>query len=369
MRCLVECVGNHQPLPDAEIAITITSIANHPDSQLPPPKKGNAMTWLWRVLNRPKNTTPILAALPLPSPARLAASLAETTAFDPAVPATQPDTVLYLAYGSNMCRETFQGRRGIRPLSAVNVVAATLKLTFDLPGLPYQEPCFANSAVRTADDDDAALDPTLAAPAAAADETTALLDGAAVGAASRPLIGVVYEVTAADYAHIIATEGPTYADVLVSCAALPTPNASAGPPQQPPPDGRSLRAHTLLAPRSATRRPSRRGPAQPSLRYLTLLRNGAEEHGLPAAWRAYLGALRHFEMTSARQRWGRTLLMLVWAPLMMVVFGLRRTVSDPRGKPPAWFTALSTLLFKAMWGSYDLVWRRLFGEGERTVER
>jgi hypothetical protein len=74
-------------------------------------------------------------------------------------------------------------------------------------------------------------------------------------------------------------------------------------------------------------------------------------------------------MTSARQRWGRSLLLLTWAPLMMFVFGLRRTVSDPRGKPPPWFMALSAMLFKGMWGSYDLVWRRLFGDGERTVKR
>jgi hypothetical protein len=361
-------------LPKAEVQTSNDHADHH--LQLPPPKSLNAITWLWRVLNRPKNNTPAPAALPLPAAGRVAASLAETAAFDPADPATQPETILYLAYGSNMCRETFQGRRGIRPLSAVNVIAPSLKLTFDLPGLPYQEPCFANSAVRTAADDDAALDPTLA-PAAAgpADENTALLpgDGAdTADPASRPLIGVVYEVTAADYAHIIATEGPTYADVLVPCTALPTPNAAGaadddGSPRGP--DGAPLRAHTLLAPPSATRHPSAAGPAQPSLRYLTLLRDGAAEHALPDAWRAYLAQLQHYEMTTARQRWGRTLLLLAWAPAMMAIFGLRRRVSDARGKPPAWFTALSTAMFKGMWGSYDLVWRRLFGEGERTIKK
>jgi hypothetical protein len=74
-------------------------------------------------------------------------------------------------------------------------------------------------------------------------------------------------------------------------------------------------------------------------------------------------------MTSARQRWGRTLFMLMWAPAMMIIFGLRRRVSDAKGKPPAWFLALSTMMFKGMWGSYDLGFRLVFGEGERTVKR
>src|SRR2546423_15052437 len=32
------------------------------------------------------------------------------------------DTVLYLAYGSNLSAETFRGKRGIQPISQVNVL-------------------------------------------------------------------------------------------------------------------------------------------------------------------------------------------------------------------------------------------------------
>src|SRR5262245_9154043 len=42
-------------------------------------------------------------------------------------------SVLYLAYGSNLCNETFRGVRGIKPLSQINVVVPSLRLTFDLP--------------------------------------------------------------------------------------------------------------------------------------------------------------------------------------------------------------------------------------------
>ena len=108
-------------------------------------------------------------------------------------------TVLYLAYGSNLCNETFLGKRAIRPLSQINVMVPSLRLTFDLPGIPYSEPCFANTALRSPD----ALDH---------DD-----DDYHKNRWHKGLIGVVYEVTLSDYAHIIATEGggSSYKDILV----------------------------------------------------------------------------------------------------------------------------------------------------------
>lgn len=60
----------------------------------------------------------------------------------------QEKTVLYLAYGSNLSAEVFRGRRGIKPISQVNVYAPELSLTFDLAGIPYFEPCFAGTQYR-----------------------------------------------------------------------------------------------------------------------------------------------------------------------------------------------------------------------------
>jgi hypothetical protein len=60
----------------------------------------------------------------------------------------QGKTVLYLAYGSNLSAEVFRGRRGIEPISQVNVYAPELRLTFDLAGIPYLEPCFAGTQYR-----------------------------------------------------------------------------------------------------------------------------------------------------------------------------------------------------------------------------
>jgi hypothetical protein len=106
-------------------------------------------------------------------------------------------TVLYLAYGSNLCDETFLGRRGIKPISQTNVLVPELRLTFDLPGVPYNEPCFANTARR---------DPT-----ESLEEETRMLGADTADYRKdrwkKGLVGTVYEVSLKDYAHIIATEG------------------------------------------------------------------------------------------------------------------------------------------------------------------
>ncbi|KAL9005989.1 MAG: hypothetical protein Q9188_001279, partial [Gyalolechia gomerana] len=122
---------------------------------------------------------------------------------------TPEKTYLYLAYGSNLASSTFRGARGIRPLAALNVVVPELVLTFDLAGIPYTEPCFANTAYRSSQ-------PTL--PNTSENEKSPLLPATYKKDPpwDKGLVGVVYEVTPKDYAHIIATEGggASYHDVL-----------------------------------------------------------------------------------------------------------------------------------------------------------
>lgn len=183
-------------------------------------------------------------------------------------------TVLYLAYGSNLCAETFLGRRGIRPVSAINVSAPSLRLTFDLPGVPYQEPCFANTAVRKIPKHPPIPDPpgkvpdlphpppyTFPPKSEEAEEVSPKdavstshrhVSGNAYGDPEwdKGLIGVVYEVTPEDYATIIKTEGggSSYQDILVPCIAIPN---KVGIPEDPPiPElPKPFFAHTLFAPR------------------------------------------------------------------------------------------------------------------------
>ncbi|KIH90921.1 gliotoxin biosynthesis protein [Sporothrix brasiliensis 5110] len=329
-------------------------------------------------------------------------------------------TVLYLAYGSNMAASTFEGARRIKPLSCVTVSAPTLRLTFDLPGVPYREPCFANTAIRRPpktppkipDVPDVPDVPDLPVPGPpgpprnppprVGSHGDPIWDG--------PLYGVVYEVTREDYAKIIATEGggASYQEILVPCL-LVAPRM--GVPEKPvvPVPPRPFLARTLFAPqlpadkkavgqteggdgddedddngnglarrwrafvrrlvRFATVR-TRPDPdyAQPSQRYLGLLTSGAADHELPQAYQDWLASLHPYTITSRRQAIGRVLLLAAAFPFLMLVLAAGRI---PRKKgssgrmPPAMLIAVG-LVFGSVWWLYDHVFRVVFGDGERT---
>jgi hypothetical protein len=142
------------------------------------------------------------------------------------------ETIFYLAYGSNLSQETFLGKRGIRPLSAVNVHCPSLALCFDLPGMPYLEPCFANTRPSSE-----------ANPLGLEYRKPARYDEKRW---VKGLIGVVYEVTPKDFATIIATEGggSGYQDIIVDCYTLPKDKESV----DDKPTGRPFKAHTLYCP-------------------------------------------------------------------------------------------------------------------------
>lgn len=277
---------------------------------------------------------------------------------DPAYGTEEADparsTVLYLAYGSNLCAETFQGVRGIKPLSQMNVLVPSLRLTFDLPGVPYSEPCFANSGVgATSDNGHYHKDRW-----------------------QKGLVGVVYEVTKADYAIIIATEGggASYQDIVVDCYEIPQGTSIIDPKPSTP----ALKTHTLFSPMSAPGSPppksggrvSRPDPgyAQPSARYLKLITDGAAEHDMPLEYREFLAGLRPYTVTTQRQRIGQFIFLSVWMPLVLAIFSMSKTFADDKGRIPPWLVEVMAVVFKGMWGSYDLLFKPLFGDGERTVK-
>jgi hypothetical protein len=258
----------------------------------------------------------------------------------------EEETVLYLGYGSNLSAETFRGKRGIVPISQINVVVPSLSLTFDLPGIPYTEPCFGNVRYRTEVE---------------AQKTDYHKDHWRKG-----LVGVVYEVTPSDYAHIIATEGggSGYQDVLVECFPLSSDSSQDVPLK---PTGHSFKAHTLFAPSRLTRPDG--SYAQPSPRYLKLITDGAHEHCLPIEYQAFLSQIRTYHITSTKQRLGSFIFLSVWAPLFLFVFsGAAAMFLDKDGRYPKWFARLLNALFGACWGSYDEFFKRTFGDGERTID-
>ncbi|KAL8926638.1 MAG: hypothetical protein Q9172_001674 [Xanthocarpia lactea] len=324
----------------------------------------------------PPSTQSLHPVLPPISEDRLRSSLTEQTP-----PGEQPpdddalkdasskhQTYLYLAYGSNLASSTFRGVRGIRPLAALNVVVPSLALTFDLPGLPYLEPCFANTAY---------LSP---AQPHATTQKGPLLPHYSNPYWPKGLVGVVYEVTPTDYAHIIATEGggASYHDVLVTCHPLP-PTSSTVPlhPDTPP-----FKAHTLyspLAPTGTSSPPSVRKDggrlqrpdpeyAQASRRYIDLIITGAAEHGLPTEYCDYLSELQPYTITTRGQQIGKFIFMMTWLPIIRAVFMLSKMFSDDKGRSPKWLVSLLGAVFVGMWWSYDCCMKGAFGDGERTIE-
>lgn len=263
-------------------------------------------------------------------------------------------TVLYLAYGSNLCYQTFQGSRGIKPISQMNVVVPDLRMTFDLPGIAYAEPCFANSARRD--------------PNSPSQNSKYNKDKWKKG-----MVGVVYEVTSSDYAHIIATEGggASYQDILVSCHPLED-NVDVVPemPTTPP-----FKAHTLFAPALSQDTPGGRfqrpdpSYAQASARYLKLITDGADEHRMPQEYKSYLHSLQPYTMTSQKQRLGQFVFLALWTPFILLVFAIGKLVQDKKGRAPKWFAEIIQGVFASAWRSYDCFFRPLFGDGERTQER
>lgn len=147
--------------------------------------------------------------------------------------------VFYFAYGSNMQPETLAGRRGVRPRASAPARVAGWRLVFDKPPLVPMRQSFAN------------LVPDAGATA----------------------YGVLYELGEEDYAQVELTEAVpfgNYRRVEVEAVTLGARPAT-------------RRAWTLASDR---RDPARR----PSTRYLRLVIEGAEAHGLPAEWIARLRA-------------------------------------------------------------------------------
>ena len=326
-----------------------------------------------KTLQKPPPTSYLQALqrrLPCPSRQRQQESLHETP-FDLSMDEPKPKTILYLAYGSNLCAETFLGKRGIRPISQTNVAVPALVMTFDLAGLPYTEPCFANTAYRdtqtpsTASEQKSESSPLLTQGKKPKYHKKRWL---------KPLVGVVYEVTPADFAHIIATEGggASYHDILVDCHPLPAGSETV--PMDP--DTPTFKAHTLFSPATDPGSPppkdggSLRRPdpayAQPSARYLKLIRDGAHEHSFPSEYVDYLNALRPYTMTSQKQALGRFIFMMMWWPILMALFTLGPVFRDKKGRSPPWLRTLVAAVFKGVWASYDGMFKGMFGDGERT---
>lgn len=298
------------------------------------------------------------------------------------------ETVLYLAYGSNMDSGTFLGKRGIRPVSLVNVYVPELRLTFDLAGVPYLEPCYATVRYRhfpNGEDDHSpgGGDGDVKRPLVRQNEHNRDRKRW-----NKPLVGVVYEISARDYAWMIATEsgGLGYKDGIVTCYPFPE---SYDPADEVPdhPTTQPFQAHSLLSliadddsdeetghaldlPSTFMANPrARPNPsyAQPSERYHNLVLSGAVESNLPFSYRDYLFQIHEYQTTTSRQRIGKVIFVAIWGPVMELVIFLATIYAQPDGYSPHWVVVLSTIIQACMFKCYDAFFVKVFGDGERTI--
>jgi hypothetical protein len=298
-------------------------------------------------------------------------------------------TVLYLAYGSNLSTEKFRGDRGIEPLSQVNVYVPALRLTFDLSGIPYLEPCFSGTQYRTVAHN--TQEERYRDIVDEKEENVGTIEGDVDLESGyndqghgyhkdqwhKPLIGVVYEVSLSDYAHIIATEGGGngYVDIVTECFPFPGDgDYNANDPTPDVPGGKPFMAHTLLSPPKSVYRPNshliRPDPsyAQPSARYLKMITDGAEELDFPYDYRAYLASIRPYRATTAGQKMGQKIALYILIPLLQVFIALGQLFADDEGLIPGWLSRVFDAMRELMWTVYDVVGVKVLGDGERSVD-
>ncbi|KAG1657484.1 hypothetical protein FOA52_001399 [Chlamydomonas sp. UWO 241] len=178
----------------------------------------------------------------------------------------------YFAYGSNMAPSVLTGRRGVTPKMSLPGSIAGYVLSFRLRGLPYVEPGFGT------------------------------IEAAGMGDRGD-VHGVVHAVSAAQWQSITRSEGVNrstqygYQVVRLACEMY---------------DSSTVTVVTLQAAPASLVQGSSNGPlgvsgaVRPSGRYLSLVRTGAEHHGVAAEYRLWLGSLKAFDSDRLESRLGAT---------------------------------------------------------------
>jgi len=117
-----------------------------------------------------------------------------------------------------------------------------------------------------------------------------------------------------------------------------------------------------------TRVPRENPHPQPSARYISLIRNGAAGHDFPSEYRKYLNSIPIYKVKSFKTETGRILFLLLWLPIVVLIFGLMSAVKSKKGEMPEWLRRLQRMTFSAMWSTHDKYFSRIFGRGDISSE-
>ncbi|KAL3432236.1 hypothetical protein BDV09DRAFT_197936 [Aspergillus tetrazonus] len=245
------------------------------------------------------------------------------------------EKVWYFGFGSNL-KTSVMRSRGIEPLAAKPVRVPGYVLTFDVFGLPYSEPAMASISryvVNASKDSGVDTDP--------------------------PMVhGVAYLLSRADLVRLIGTEGGgvAYREAIVEGFPIRTGSGSINEEECMKP----ISMTTLVA------RYPRRPNAAPSARYLKIIKEGAEEHGLPDEYCGYLGSLPCFVPDKTWLHWlGAVIFLCVGRRAVWILARIvRRAVSRNNGMCPAWYGFLILYAYTAMWLWHDYIHAPMFGRGD-----
>jgi hypothetical protein len=125
---------------------------------------------------------------------------------------------------------------------------------------------------------------------------------------------------------------------------------------------------SILCKSLGTRFPRENPHPQPSARYISLIRNGAAEHDFPPEYRKYLSTIAIYKIKSWKIEAGRILFLLLWLPVVVLIFGLMTTVKNKKGEMPEWLRRFQRVTFSSMWSSHDQFFSRIFGRGDISPE-
>ncbi|KAG0293576.1 hypothetical protein BGZ96_002621 [Linnemannia gamsii] len=271
---------------------------------------------------------------------------------------TTPETIWYLAYGSNMDPKVFSGRRKIQPIESLVVTVPNYWLSFDIGGIPYVEPCFASilkmnySRMHQKEYALEVHSRTMHGREFVWDESHAEHPQRSY----PPILqGVAHKITLRDWQMVIQSEGGWGHDVPTGYNQIQVDCVMHGSKEK-------LRAFVL-----ESRPVSVKTHCQPSARYKNLLTSGAAHHHLDASYQNYLANIVPYECTGVRSKVARVLFTLINAPMILmfaaIVLRNKGKPVEQHTRPPYWAAWAFDKFGRLSAAIHDYMVAPVFGSG------